>query len=148
MHQEIVASESTCAVILLGIAFLSSFCSSSHAPIANQQSLPAELTIDPTVLRGAEGELYVKGKTTFPEGMKMRVYFGNPEVIASDQDITIHNSTFSTRSLWQEVQNPYWWVGYRRGIGPKAKIRNKPITNGTYTIRFEAYLKRGWQEPD
>lgn len=137
-------------VILLGLGLFAFGCSSEPKP-ANPAAytLPPELVIEAHALRGPEGELYIVGSTNFPDGMKMWVHVGAPKVIASDDDVRVHNSKFETKALWQQVSNPFFNSKMAKfPDGAKLKVRKIPLSAVRYKVQFEAYFNSGWQKPE
>jgi len=131
------------------LALIVAGCSSEPERSVRPYSLPAEMTLEAHALRGPEGESYIVGSTTFPDGMKMRVHVGAPKVIASDDDVRIHNSKFETKALWQEIPSPFFNSKIANfPDAAKLKVRKKPIRAGSSKVQFEANFNSGWQKPE
>jgi hypothetical protein len=112
-------------------------------------TLPPELILGAHAVRGPEGELYIVGSMNFPDGMKMWVNVGAPDVIASDDDVQVYNSKFETRALWQRIPNPFFNSRMAKfPDGAKLKFRRVPLRAGRYEVHFEADFNSGWQRPE
>jgi hypothetical protein len=113
--------------------------------------LPDVLTLEAYADRTSDGRIVISGSMNFPDGMKMwvqvesgRLPQGAPKLVASDENVLVRNGRFTTVPLWLEVPNTrFTRAGWPKSV--KVDFRQKPLPEGQFKVRFEAYFNGAWQ---
>jgi hypothetical protein len=107
------------------------------------------LALDADAERGPQGEIFIVGRTNFPDGMKMWVEVpSGQKQAASDSNVIVRDGRFRTAGLWFGFPNPNYRDYMKKWPdGAALKWRQKPFSAGKYHIHFYARFETGWQSP-